>query len=352
MSKFGKYHFWIFKNGSDGVRFQLDLDRLLNAKTVAFGLIAFVGLAAFLFSKEGPLAPTKFTKGDYDEQVELLADELIKVKNYEAVLKKKSSRLDAALEGIKKSVGNSKALDKASRAIINSSPSTVAVSSLFGAERAKAKFNSWSGVGGYIEPELPLPESGVGKPLSRFFPGGATETNLADKLTHQLALVENLPIGLPTTGALTSHFGKRRSPFTGRWQQHKGIDFAAPTGTPIFTTADGVVTQAGYKAGYGLSVVLKHKGGFETLYGHLSKIKVTVGQKVCREQEIALMGSTGRSTGPHLHYEVRLNGKKLNPMAFVESQDLLTAILAAEAAEQAVESAVSDNSMPQEESAI
>ena len=100
---------------------------------------------------------------------------------------------------------------------------------------------------------------------------------------------------------------------------HAGVDLAAPVGTTILATADGVVTDAGRESGYGNVVRVRHEFGFETVYAHLSKIRVKVGQQVSRGVQIGDMGSTGRSTGSHLHYEVRVNGQPQNPMTYLEA---------------------------------
>jgi murein DD-endopeptidase MepM/ murein hydrolase activator NlpD len=100
---------------------------------------------------------------------------------------------------------------------------------------------------------------------------------------------------------------------------HNGVDFAGPQGTDIFATADGVVTHAGWQSGFGRLVRIKHAFGIETLYAHNTKINVKVGQRVSRGDHIADMGSTGRSTGTHLHYEVRVNGKPINPMTYIKA---------------------------------
>ena len=132
--------------------------------------------------------------------------------------------------------------------------------------------------------------------------------------------VDRLPFGMPTRGAeRTSGFGYRRDPYRRRSRLHKGIDFAAPVGTPIYSTAQGVVVFSGRKRGYGIVVKIRHAFGFETVYAHLSKSRVTVGQRVGRGERIADMGNTGRSTGSHLHYEVRVNGTPINPVKFIRA---------------------------------
>jgi murein DD-endopeptidase MepM/ murein hydrolase activator NlpD len=124
----------------------------------------------------------------------------------------------------------------------------------------------------------------------------------------------------------SSPFGVRSDPFRGSAAMHSGIDLAGPMGSPIYATADGVVSRAGWANGYGNLVELEHGKGIETRYGHLSKILVRPGQRVKRGDLIAKMGSTGRSTGSHLHYEVRLDGHAVNPLPFLQSADYLAAI--------------------------
>lgn len=121
----------------------------------------------------------------------------------------------------------------------------------------------------------------------------------------------------PTTGYVTSGFGWRSSPFTGMREFHKGLDIACALGTQVVATAFGVVDAAGYDGSYGLRVNISHSGGITTRYGHLSKVLVHPGQKVNRGEVIGLAGSTGLSTGPHVHYEVRLDGLPLNPERYI-----------------------------------
>ena len=122
----------------------------------------------------------------------------------------------------------------------------------------------------------------------------------------------------PLAGApLSSGFGMRRHPLSGSRRFHAGVDLAAPTGTPIRAASDGVVTSAGWNGGYGLLVSLGHAGNRETRYGHLSRLAVRAGQSVKRGEVIGYVGSTGRSTGPHLHYELRVNGMAVAPTAGV-----------------------------------
>ena len=122
------------------------------------------------------------------------------------------------------------------------------------------------------------------------------------------------PTGWPTDGFISSPYGLR----FGGAEFHQGIDIAADTGTPITATADGVVTAAGWSgSGYGNMVDIDHGNGVMTRYGHASAVAVTAGEQVRRGQIIAYVGSTGHSTGPHLHYEVRLNGQPVNPAPYL-----------------------------------
>lgn len=126
----------------------------------------------------------------------------------------------------------------------------------------------------------------------------------------------SLPSGMPLAFTrLTSQFGNRVHPMSGRYHSHAGIDLAAPTGSPVMATADGIVNAAGWAGGYGLLIQIDHGGAVETRYAHLSQLAVASGQSVKRGQIIGFVGSTGRSTGPHLHYEVRESNVAVNPLS-------------------------------------
>lgn len=125
--------------------------------------------------------------------------------------------------------------------------------------------------------------------------------------------------------SFTSNFGIRSDPFRGTAAMHAGVDIPGPTGTPIYATADGIVAHADRQGGYGNMVEINHGKGIATRYGHLSRIIVAANTRVKRGQMIALMGSTGRSTGPHLHYEVRIDGRAVNPIPFLTTADYLLA---------------------------
>jgi murein DD-endopeptidase MepM/ murein hydrolase activator NlpD len=130
-------------------------------------------------------------------------------------------------------------------------------------------------------------------------------------------LAASTPSIWPTQGWLTSRTGGRTDPFTGEVDYHPGLDISADKGSPVYATADGTITQAAYSGAYGNLVVIDHKFGIETRYGHLSAFRVARGQTVKRGDLIGLVGATGRATGPHLHYEVRVNDRILNPLSFL-----------------------------------
>lgn len=140
---------------------------------------------------------------------------------------------------------------------------------------------------------------------------------LLDQLDGQRNMLAATPAIRPTSGWTTSRFGHRTSPFTGRREFHKGLDIANRAGTPILATADGVVTFAGRKGALGKVVVIDHGHGFVTRYAHLSQALKKRGEGVARGDIIGQMGSSGRTTGPHLHYEVHLNGVPVNPEKYI-----------------------------------
>jgi murein DD-endopeptidase MepM/ murein hydrolase activator NlpD len=137
---------------------------------------------------------------------------------------------------------------------------------------------------------------------------------------HRNLLDEVMPQGRPVSdGWISSYFGYRTDPFTGRREYHQGVDIAGELGEPVVAVAAGIVTYAGKHGGYGNLVEINHGNGFVTRYGHNSKVLVTVGSTVSKGQEVALMGSTGRSTGPHVHFEVWRSGRVVNPLKYLSA---------------------------------
>lgn len=144
----------------------------------------------------------------------------------------------------------------------------------------------------------------------------ASFTQIQDKLAGDKDKFARIPTIQPTYGYLTAGYGYRRHPFTGRREFHHGLDIANREGTPIYGTGGGVVEYTGVQRAYGQMIIINHGYGYKTLYAHLSKIMVRQGQKIKRGDMIAKMGTTGRSTGPHLHYEVIKNKKRTNPVLY------------------------------------
>ncbi|GAA0477145.1 peptidoglycan DD-metalloendopeptidase family protein [Parasphingorhabdus litoris] len=173
-----------------------------------------------------------------------------------------------------------------------------------------------------------LSNEAVGGPYIPFF--GEDEKELhptLERLNNALLRMDQLertlltiPSAMPADiSMMSSGYGYRRDPFSGRGAMHSGIDFKGPHGQPILSAAGGTISYAGWKSGYGKTVEITHGNGLMTRYAHLSKIHVTTGQKVKQGLQVGAMGSTGRSTGTHLHFEVRLNGKAVNPRPFLEA---------------------------------
>ena len=178
--------------------------------------------------------------------------------------------------------------------------------------------------------------TGKGGPYEAFQPASAAADPTFKALFaswKSLDQLEQGTISIPSLkpvadASFTSGFGSRTDPFQGRTAMHAGIDLAGPVGTPIYATADGVVGRSEWAGGYGNLVELDHGKGIQTRYGHLSTSLVQAGQRVKRGDLIARMGSTGRSTGSHLHYEVRIDGKPVNPIPFMQSNDYLQSVQA------------------------
>jgi murein DD-endopeptidase MepM/ murein hydrolase activator NlpD len=141
--------------------------------------------------------------------------------------------------------------------------------------------------------------------------------SLLEKLQAKRNLLSSTPSIKPVSGWVTSRFGYRVSPFTGRKELHKGLDIASRKGTPIIAPADGMITFADSKGLMGNMLTIDHGYGMLTRYGHIDKFLKKAGEKVKRGDPVAMIGSTGRSTGPHLHYEVRLNGINVNPENYI-----------------------------------
>jgi murein DD-endopeptidase MepM/ murein hydrolase activator NlpD len=177
------------------------------------------------------------------------------------------------------------------------------------------------GVGGVPGAEATLPSLDISRALSGMEASVSTLTEKSEKLTDfyesQKVLLASTPSVWPVRGYLSSQFGNRTDPFTGQFDFHPGIDISTPIGTKIQAPADGVVVSCGVKGAYGNAIVINHGYGVVTRYAHLSGFAVKPGQRVRRGDVIAFVGQTGRSTAPHLHYEVWVKDKLQNPITFI-----------------------------------
>ena len=139
---------------------------------------------------------------------------------------------------------------------------------------------------------------------------------------RSVSVPSRMPVDSP---AFTSSFGMRNHPILGGRRAHKGVDLAMPAGSPIYATADGVISRADWFSGYGLYVAIEHGGELQTRYGHMSRLNVEAGQQVKKGDIIGYVGTTGRSTGPHLHYEVRIAGEAVNPVPYLNGSGTMLA---------------------------
>ena len=213
----------------------------------------------------------------------------------------------AILQSAVDDIGTRAALDPAATRAMEKLPAVV---------RSRAM-----GGGSAAEALAPILGGGVGSPETAF--GVLRDVLLAieDRLDsvrngveRRQALASATPSIWPVAGWLSSSYGSRTDPFTGSNDFHPGLDISAPAGQPVLATADGVVSSASHSGSYGNLVVIDHGFGITTRYGHLSRFGVSAGQHVSRGDVVGFVGSTGRSTSPHLHYEIWMNGQLTNPM--------------------------------------
>jgi murein DD-endopeptidase MepM/ murein hydrolase activator NlpD len=176
-----------------------------------------------------------------------------------------------------------------------------------GEEQFKQLFSSWQAIEKQQAPTANLAAASRIAPAASFGAKPFASTGVS------------IPSRMPVERVnLTSDYGTRIHPVLGGRRAHKGIDLAAPVGTPIYATADGIVGRADWFSSYGLYVSIEHGGNLQTRYGHMSRLNVAAGQQVRKGDIIGFVGSTGRSTGPHLHYEVRVAGEAVSPLPYLQ----------------------------------
>jgi murein DD-endopeptidase MepM/ murein hydrolase activator NlpD len=162
------------------------------------------------------------------------------------------------------------------------------------------------------------PDRGEGGPFVPPPKGDQPPAMTPDKLEAMRSLLRSLPLAVPLDSyQLESRFGPRRDPFNHRPSFHTGIDLSGPYMSPVYATAAGIVTYAGYFSDYGKMVEIDHGNGIATLYGHLHRYTVALGQRVAEHDQIGFLGSSGRSSGPHVHYEIRVNDQPQDPEKFI-----------------------------------
>ena len=210
-----------------------------------------------------------------------------------------------SLEGVVDDLGERAKLDPAAARAIQKLPESV---------RSRATGGPLSALSSVLSTSLTSPDDTFGV-LRDLLQGLESRLNFVRRdVERREQLANATPSIWPTRGGLTGFFGGRSDPFTGEPEYHSGLDISAQKGQAVYATADGLVQSAGYTGDYGNLIVIKHDFGLSTRYGHLSAYKVKVGDSVKRGDVIGLVGSTGRSTGAHLHYEILVNGQLMNPL--------------------------------------
>lgn len=251
------------------------------------------------------------TQGIYD-----IRDNISKLRELRALRERVSEQnlalyhLDAKFEGLSAEVERLRAMDSRIRSLVKANDTLQRKSS--------------HGVGGAETPEASVAnrlDKLLDLKFDRMKKDILVDVNhldvLGETLDSRRLLLECVPGGWPVRGTLSSVFGVRTSPFTETPVFHHGLDIVAQTGMPVVASGSGVVMKSGYEALYGNVVVIDHGAGYRSVYAHLSSISVEDGAFVNRGEELGKVGSTGRSTGPHLHYEVRVNGLPVNPARFL-----------------------------------
>ncbi len=332
-----KVSIWILRGGNAGVTLNFCIKRLLRYAGLVVALLIAVAvglnqlgptdeelsaqslavLEAYLnkqlretqfASPEKTQVTANETLPEIDEtlerKVQLLAEEFIRIRTYENRLRERIQTLESVLD-----------------TAIDLEGAPLPINELTDGNKPDEEL----GMGGGDFSTSPLFSSYPSLQDTKASKASALLSTL-ERLDVYIDTLSNLPLGSPVMGRVSSRFGTRRSPFTGRRQPHHGFDISVRRKTVVRATADGVVLKAGRKGAYGRTVIIDHGGKIETLYGHLSSISVKAGDRVCRGQAIGKVGSTGRSTGPHVHYEVRVAGRPRDPEPFIYLSSLLNGL--------------------------
>jgi len=187
-----------------------------------------------------------------------------------------------------------------------------------GEAQFRALFSSWQAIERQQAPRAAVSEAASLAASSRTTP---LISFTSGAFRHpSVSIPSRIPVETAAGFRMSSAFGMREHPVLGGARMHKGVDLPAPIGTPVHATADGVVERADWFSSYGLYVAIEHGGNIETRYGHMSRLNVAAGQHVHKGDVIGYVGTTGRSTGPHLHYEVRVSGEAVNPVPYMQGE--------------------------------
>jgi murein DD-endopeptidase MepM/ murein hydrolase activator NlpD len=275
-------------------RFTIRLKPVLTAIFLAVGLPLLVGMGA-AWKAKADVAELYITEASLE----------LENANYRAATEALTGQI-SALQTAVSDLGAQAALDPSLESSMDHLPAIVKSRAMGGPLSGEALAT--------VTPGLSTPENTFGL-LKDLLSGLESRLQLVrSNVDKRNELAKATPSIMPTHGWLTSGVGGREDPITGGDDYHPGLDISAEPGTPVYATADGTITLADKAGAYGNLIVVDHGYGLETRYGHLQAFKVTVGQAVKRGDVIGLVGSTGRATGPHLHYEVRVNGRILNPL--------------------------------------
>lgn len=303
---------------------------LLQVGMIVFALVMLPVLTVLMFIVPQEPAPQqgvksliphhlRFSFNNPQKHLDAYAVQLGEMQARMMRLDAQSERL-AKLAGDKKNISNNKP-DSPALSKPNYTPTSSSEPAL-----AEPMINVAVGAnqGGPLVQSAPLSEAELQNKIAELMAKVEFNTeylnDIEAKLLHQSVLKNTLPNSSPVDAAFnSSSFGWRLDPFNGYRAFHEGLDFTASTGTAIYAAASGIVSVAGQTPDYGKIVKIDHGSGLETRYAHASKLLVSAGQRVAKGQKIAEVGSTGRSTGPHLHYEIRLNGNPLDPRKYLSA---------------------------------
>lgn len=280
-------------------------------RRVSYSKIWLTFLILFLFFGAGAFSTVNYLKHRWDDH------QLLRLRTEREVLEKKLSDMEFVISELKLEMNQLMAHEKKIRLVFGLPEVDDAVREVGVGGPNPFPYSTGSNM------ELGQAVADVDKLLRQTRFERESLTEIHTQLLEKRDLLEHTPSLLPTKGYLSRGFGVKTDPFTGLRQPHWGIDLAADVGTPVYASADGTIFFTGWHHGLGKLIIINHGYGYRTHYGHLHKIKVKKGQKVERGEVIGVVGNTGYSTGPHLHYEVHSESKAVNPQDYILSQDYI-----------------------------